>query len=173
MRAFFSQNATMEIMDFSLRCDAILISFLVQSLLDSLIIGVVNAIFMLICRMQYIGLVSVVVAVTNLIPNFGPIIGAVVGGFVLFLVNPLHALMFVAFCMVLQFADGYILKPKLFSNSLGVSGLLILVASIVLGNMFGIVGMVLSIPAAAILSFIYNDYLLPRQEQRRTRNDES
>lgn len=173
VRAFFSQNATMEIMDFSLRCDAILISFLVQSLLDSLIIGVVNAIFMLICRMQYIGLVSVVVAVTNLIPNFGPIIGAVVGGFVLFLVNPLHALMFVAFCMVLQFADGYILKPKLFSNSLGVSGLLILVASIVLGNMFGIVGMVLSIPAAAILSFIYNDYLLPRQEQRRTRNDES
>ena len=173
VRAFFSQNATMEIMDFSLRCDAILISFLVQSLLDSLIIGVVNAIFMLICRMQYIGLVSVVVAVTNLIPNFGPIIGAVVGGFVLFLVNPLHALMFVAFCMVLQFADGYILKPKLFSNSLGVSGLLILVASIVLGNMFGIVGMVLSIPAAAILSFIYNDYLLPRQEQRRTRNDQA
>ena len=173
VRAFFSQNATMGIMDFSLRCDAILINFLVQSLLDSLIIGVVNAIFMLICRMQYIGLVSVVVAVTNLIPNFGPIIGAVVGGFVLFLVNPLHALMFVAFCMVLQFADGYILKPKLFSNSLGVSGLLILVASIVLGNMFGIVGMVLSIPAAAILSFIYNDYLLPRQEQRRTRNDES
>ena len=173
VRAFFSQNATMGIMDFSLRCDAILISFLVQSLLDSLIIGVVNAIFMLICRMQYVGLVSVVVAVTNLIPNFGPIIGAVVGGFVLFLVNPLHALMFVAFCMVLQFADGYILKPKLFSNSLGVSGLLILVASIVLGNMFGIVGMVLSIPAAAILSFIYNDYLLPRQEQRRTRNDES
>ena len=46
-------------------------------------------------------------------------------------------------------------------------------ASIVLGNMFGIVGMVLSIPAAAILSFIYNDYLLPRQEQRRTRNDEA
>ena len=173
VRAIFSQKATMEIMDFSLRCDTILVSFLVQSLLDSLIIGVVNAIFMLVCRMQYIGLVSVVVAVTNLIPNFGPIIGAVVGGFVLFLVNPLHALMFVAFCAVLQFADGYILKPKLFSSSLGVSGLLILVASIVLGNMFGIVGMVLSIPAAAILSFIYNDYLLPRQEQRRSRSDQS
>ena len=142
-------------------------SFLGQSLLDSLIVGTVNAIFMLICRMQSVGLVSAVVAVTNLIPNFGPIIGAVVGGFVLFLVNPLHALMFVIFCVLLQFVDAYILKPKLFSSSLGVSGLLILVASIVLGNMFGIVGMLLSIPAAAILSFIYNDYLLPRQEQRR------
>ena len=170
VRAVFSQKTMMEIMDFSLRCDAILISFLGQSLLDSLIIGVANAIFMLICRMQYVGLVSVVVAVTNLIPNFGPIIGAVVGGFVLFLVNPLHALMFVIFCAVLQFADGYILKPKLFSSSLGVSGLLILVASIVLGNMFGVLGMLLSIPAAAILSFIYNDYLLPRQEQRRAQN---
>ena len=55
-----------------------------------------------------------------------------------------------------------------FSSSLGVSGLLILVASIVLGNMFGILGMLLSIPAAAILSFIYNEYLLPRQEKYQT-----
>lgn len=166
VRAIFSQKTMMRIMDFSLRCDTILISFLVQSLLDSLIIGVANAIFMLICRMQYVGLVSVVVAVTNLIPNFGPVIGAVIGGFVLFLVKPLDALIFVIFCVVLQFVDGYILKPKLFSSSLGVSGLLILIASIVLGNMFGVLGMLLSIPAAAILSFIYNDYLLPRQEQR-------
>ncbi len=173
VRAVFSQKTTMEIMDFSLRCDTILMSFIGQSLLDSLIVGTVNAVYMLIFRMQYVGLVSVVVAVTNLIPNFGPIIGAVVGGFVLFLVNPLHALMFVIFCVLLQFIDAYILKPKLFSSSLGVSGLLILVASIVLGNMFGILGMLLSIPAAAILSFIYNDYLLPRQEQRRTRNDQA
>ena len=166
VRAIFSKEATTDIMDFSLRCDTILKSFLGQSLLDSLIIGIVNAVFMLVCRMQYVGLVSVVVAVTNLIPNFGPIIGAVIGGFVLVLVNPVHALMFLGFFCVLQFADAYILKPKLFSSSLGVSGLLILVASIVLGNMFGIIGMLLSIPVAAILSFIYHDYLLPRQEKR-------
>ena len=117
--------------------------------------------------MQYVGLVSVIVAVTNLIPNFGPIIGAVIGGFILVLVNPLHALMFVVFCIVLQFVDGYILKPKLFSGSLGVSGLLILIAGIVLGNLFGVLGMLLSIPAAAILSFIYHDYFLPNAEKRR------
>ena len=166
IRAVFSKDATVAIMDFSLRCDTILMSFLGQSLLDSAIVGVINALFMLVCRMQYIGLVSVVVGVTNLIPNFGPVIGAVIGGFVLLLVNPVHALMFLAFCVVLQFGDAYILEPKLFSSSLGVSGLLILVASIVLGNMFGVIGMVLSIPAAAILSFIYNDYLLPKQEKR-------
>jgi predicted PurR-regulated permease PerM len=117
--------------------------------------------------MDYVGLVSVVVAVTNLIPNFGPIIGMVIGGFVLLLVNPLHAVMFVVFSIALQFVDGYILKPKLFSGTLGVSGLLILVASIVLGNMFGVWGMILSVPIAAILSFVWRDYVMPRREKKR------
>ena len=172
VRAVLSRERTEGLIDFTLRCDTILMSFLWQSLLESVIVGIANAAFMLVCGMQYVGLVSVVVAITNLIPNFGPIIGGVIGGFVLLLVNPMHAVMFVVFCFVLQFVDGYILKPKLFSNSLGVSGLVILVASIVLGNMFGIIGMILSIPVAAILSFIYNDYLLPRQEELRRMQDE-
>lgn len=167
VRTFFDQKRTFAFIDFCLHCDTILISYLTQTLLDSLIVGAVNAAFMLLCGMQYIGLVSVVVAVTNLIPNFGPVIGAVIGGFVLFLVNPLHALMFLIFTVLLQFADAYILKPKLFASSLGVSGLLILVASIVLGNMFGVIGMLLAIPIAAILSFIYRDYILPAHEKRR------
>lgn len=169
VRAILNREKTASIMDFSLRCDTILMSFLGQSLLESLIVGIVNAIFMLVCGMQYVGLISVVVAVSNLIPNFGPIIGAVIGGFVLVLVNPLHALMFVVFCVVLQFLDGYILKPKLFSDSLGVSGLVILIASIVLGDQLGILGMLLSIPIAAIISFVYQDYFLPRQEKRHSK----
>ena len=169
LRSILPDGRTEGFMDFSLRCDSILMSYLGQTLLDALIVGILNAVFMLICGMDYIGLVTVVVAVTNLIPNFGPIIGAVIGGFVLLLVNPLHALMFLVFTVALQFVDAYILKPKLFSGSLGVSGLLILIASIVLGNMFGVWGMVLSVPIAAILSFIYRDYLLPRQEKRRTK----
>ena len=166
VRALFSIETTENIMDFVLRCDVILVSFISQSLIDALIIGAANAIFMLVCRLPYIGLVSVVVAVTNLVPNFGPIIGAIIGGFILLLVNPTGALIFLAFCVVLQFCDAYIIKPKLFSNSLGVSGLLILVSTIVLGNMFGILGILLAIPVAAILSFLYRDYFLPRQEAR-------
>ena len=172
IRALNSQKTVEKIADFTLRCDTILMSYLGQTLLDSLIIGIINAVFMLLCRMQYVGLISVIVAVTNLVPNFGPIIGAVVGGFILLLVNPFHALLFIGFCLILQFFDAYILKPKLFSNSLGVSGLLILVASLVLGNMFGILGMLLAIPASAILSFIYSDYFLPNQELRRKQADE-
>ena len=170
LRSLLPHGKIEEFMDFTLRCDCILMSYLGQTLLDALIIGILNTIYMLIFRMEYIGLVSVVVAVTNLIPNFGPIIGAVIGGFVLLLVNPLHAVMFLGFTIILQFADAYILKPKLFSGSLGVSGLLILIASIVLGNMFGVWGMVLSVPIAAILSFIYRDYLLPKQEKWRAQS---
>ena len=152
---------------FFTRCDKILSQYIVYSLLDALIVGVANAIFMACVGMQYVGLVSLVVAVTNLIPTFGPIIGYVVGGFVLLLVNPMHALLFLIFAFILQFLDGYVIKPKLFGNSLGVSGLLILAAVIVFGNMFGIVGMLFAIPVAAILDFIYREAFLPALEKKR------
>ncbi len=167
MSLTMSQGVYEAVLDFVLRCDTILVSYIVQSLFESLIVGVACAIFMAFMRMSYIGLISVVVAVTNLIPNFGPVIGGVIGAFILLLVNPLHALIFIGFCVVLQFVDGYILKPRLFSNSLGVSGVVILTATIVLGNMFGLIGILLSIPAAAVLHFAYNDYFIPWRKRRK------
>ena len=156
---------------FVVRCDGILVRYLVFSLLDALIVGAANAVFMLCLGMPYIGLVSMVVALTNLIPTFGPIIGCVIGGFILLLVNPWFALEFVAFTLFVQFLDGYVIKPKLFGNSLGVSGLLILLAVIVCGNMFGIVGMLLAIPLAAILDILYKEEFLPALERRRKKKD--
>ncbi len=162
-----SQDAYEAVLDFVLRCDTILVSYIVQSLLESLIVGIACAILMAFMRMSYIGLISVVVAVTNLIPNFGPVIGGVIGAFILLLVNPLHALIFIGLCVVLQVVDGYVLRPKLFSNSLGVSGVVILAATIVLGNMFGIIGILLAIPVAAVLHFVYNDYFIPWRKSRK------
>ena len=147
-------NASMVFLDFVLRCDTILVSYITQTFMDALIIGSVNAIFMAICRMPYIGLISVVVGVTNLVPNFGPAIGAVTVAFILLLAGPGNTVLFLIFCLLLQGVDAYILKPKLFSSALGVSGVSILISTIVLGNMFGIWGVLLSIPVAAILSFI-------------------
>lgn len=166
VRAIAGQKRLEEISTFAVRCDGIVTRYIVFSLLDAMIVGCANAIFMTVAGMQYVGLVSVAVAATNLLPTFGPVIGAVIGGFVLLLVNPIHALIFVAFTVVLQFFDGYIIKPKLFGNSLGVSGVLILAAVLVFGNMFGIVGVLLSIPMAAILDFLYRDYFLPMLERR-------
>lgn len=167
MHAVLPEKPYQSTVSYLKRCDKILVDYIVFSLLDSIIVGVVNAVFMTIAGMEYVGLISLIVAVTNLIPNFGPIIGGAFGAFILFLVNPLDALLFIIFTCVLQFLDGYIIKPKLFGNKLGVSGLLILASVIVCGNIWGITGILLAIPIAAILDFTFRDVILPALERRR------
>ena len=151
-------------------CHRILTHYITYTLLDAVIIGVANMLLMVCFGMQYTGLISLVVAVTNLVPTFGPLIGGAIGGFILLLVNPLHALIFIIFTVVLQFLDAYFIKPKLFGDSLGVSGLLILIAVIVCGSMFGVIGILLAIPLAAILQFVYIDELLPLVRKRAESN---
>lgn len=160
-RAAMSKAHFEHVRNFLHRCDSILSRYITFTLLDALIIGIANLIFMAIMGMQYAGLVSVVVGVTNVVPTFGPVIGAVIGGFVLLLVKPMHALIFLIFTFVLQALDGYVIKPRLFGNSLGVSGLLILISIVVGGNIFGVVGILLAIPFAAILDFVYKEAFLP------------
>ena len=151
------------------RCDQILNRYVVYNLLDAVVIGCVNALFMAICGMPYVGLVSFFVAVTNLIPTFGPIIGAAIGALVLSLVKLRYAIIFLIFTVLLQICDGYLIKPKLFGNSLGVSSLWILVGVVVGGRMFGAAGVLLAIPAVAILDILYKDYVLPRLDARERR----
>ncbi len=148
------------------RCHGILKRYIVFTLLDSLIVGVTNAIFMAIVGMPYIGLVSFVVAIANLIPTFGPVVGGFIGSFVVLMVNPWQAFAFLIFTFVLQTVDGYVLKPKLFGDSLGVSGLWILVGVIVGGRAFGMIGILLAIPGVAMLDFLYREYFLPWLETR-------
>ena len=162
LETILPENARLGFLDFILRCDTILTTYIAQTLLDALVIGVSNAVFMLVCRMPYVGLISVIVGVTNLIPNFGPAIGAAIGAFILLLADPKNAVLFLVFCLLLQSVDAYILKPKLFSGALGVSGLTILISTIVLGSMFGVTGVLLAIPTAAIISFVYHEYYLKR-----------
>ena len=154
-----------------MKCNYIRVRYFVLSLIDAVMVVGATAVFMAIARMDYVGLIAVVCGVTNLIPSFGPIIGGAIGGFILLLVNPWHALIFLAFTGVLQTLDGYVIKPKLFGDSLGVSGLLILVAIIVFGNIFGVVGILLAIPMAAILDFSYEEGILPYLEARRKKLD--
>ena len=155
------------------RCDKILVDYIVSSLLDAIIIGVTNAVFMAVMGMEYIGLISVVVGVTNLIPTFGPIVGGAVGAFIHLLVKPVHALIFIIFTFVLQFIDPYFIKPKLFGNTLGVSGLLILISVLVCGRMFGVPGILFAIPIAAIIDFVYKEGILVALESRKAKRKEA
>ena len=136
------------------KADAILLNYIRGNLIEAFIVGLTNGILMMIFRMPYILLVSVVVGVTNLAPTFGPIVGAVIGALFLLLESPLYALIFLIFTVVIQIIDGYILKPKMFGDSFGVSSLLILISIILGGRIMGVAGILLAIPVAAILQFI-------------------
>ncbi|MBQ6550739.1 MAG: AI-2E family transporter [Lachnospiraceae bacterium] len=156
---------------FITRCDEILSRYIVFNVIDCLIVGLLNAAFMLICGMPYVGLVSFTIALANLIPTFGPIIGAAIGVFLLLLVKPWFAFLFLIFTVVLQIVDAYIIKPKLFESSLGVSGLWIMIGVIIGGRIFGILGILLAVPGIAILDYVYREIFLPRLERRREAKD--
>ncbi|MCR5303241.1 MAG: AI-2E family transporter [Lachnospiraceae bacterium] len=148
-------------------CNKILIRFIIYDLLDGLIVGVANYIFMSFSHLPYSALISVVVGVTNMAPTFGPVAGGVIGSIILVFVNHWYAVWFIIFTVVLQTLDGYIIKPKLFGNSLGVPSIAILISIILCGNLMGVWGVLLGIPIAAILDYLYHDYILPRLEKNR------
>ena len=167
LRAVCGHSRYDRLMVFLNKCHGIFNRYIVFNLIDCLIIGIANFIFMTVLGMEYAGMISVIVALTNLIPTFGPIVGGVLGAFILLMVRPFHALLFLAFTVGLQFLDGYVIKPRLFGNTLGVSGLFILIGVVVGGNMFGILGILLAIPVVAIIDLIYSSYLMPWLEGRR------
>ncbi|MBQ1598217.1 MAG: AI-2E family transporter [Lachnospiraceae bacterium] len=146
------------------RINVIFSKYIVCEVIDSLIVGSANAIFMLIARMPYVALISVVVGVTNLAPTFGPIVGALIGAFILILVKPFAVIPFFLFTIVIQTVDGYVIKPKFYGSALSVPSVWVLVAIIVLGRMFGVAGILLAIPIAAIITYMVRD-LLEKQDE--------
>lgn len=149
------------------RCHKILITFIGCDLLDAIIVGIVNAIIMNAFKMPFIPLVSVIVGITNLIPTFGPFIGAALGSVVLLFSSPKEVAIFLGFTLVLQIIDGYILKPRLFGSVLGVAPVWVLITLIIGGKLFGTVGILLAIPFAAIFTVIYNEQIIPALEKSR------
>lgn len=145
--------------------DEIFLNYIKGNLIEAFIVGSVNCLFMFAFGMPYILLVSIIVGITNLAPTFGPIVGAALGALFLFIENPVYALIFLIFTLVLQTVDGYIIKPKFFGGSLGVSSLLILVMIIVGGRLFGVVGILLAIPYSAVLSILANKFWVRYKEK--------
>ncbi len=171
MQLMFSEAHYTNFIEVGNRFNTIFAKYIGCELIDALIVGIVNYIFMLITGMPYAILVSVAVGTANLVPTFGPVVGAVIGGLILLLASPATALWFLIFTFVLQTIDGYWLKPRLFGDALNVPGVLIIIAIIIIGRMFGIVGIFLSIPIAAILVYIVNNFAIPRLAARKKRLD--
>lgn len=171
LQATLSVNVYPAVIDLLGRCHNILIRYIVYDLLDGVIIGISNAIFMKVTGMPYVVLLSVVVGVANLVPTFGPFVGGAIGAIILVLVNPWYALWFLIFTLLMQMVDGYILKPKLFGDSLGVPAVWVLVSIIFFGRIFGFLGVIISIPLAAILTYMYRSWVMIKLEKRRDSNE--
>ena len=129
--------------------------FIVGKIIDSSIIGVMCYIGLRIFNFHYPLLISVIIGMFNLIPFFGPIIGAIPTAFLLLIINPMEALGFIVFLIVLQQFDGNILGPKILGETVGISGFWIMISVIIGGGLFGVPGMLLGVPFfAAIYTLI-------------------
>lgn len=129
----------------------VFVGFINGKLIDSAIIGVLCFVLCLIFRIPYPMLVSVVVGVTNIIPFFGPLIGAIPCLLILVIVDPWAALRFLVMVIALQQFDGNILGPKILGDRTGLSAIWVLVAIVVGGGLFGFPGMILGVPTFAVL----------------------
>lgn len=125
--------------------------FIVGKIIDSIIIGIINYFFMVIIHMPYALLISVVVGVTNVIPFFGPFIGAIPSIVLLLLVSPFTALQFAVWILVLQQVDGNIIGPKILGQTTGLPSFWVLFSILLFGGLFGIVGMIIAVPTWAII----------------------
>ena len=129
----------------------VFMGFLSGKILDSLIVGIICFISCSILRIPYALLVSVVVGVTNIIPFFGPFIGAIPSAFIILTESPLKALVFLLFIVVLQQFDGNILGPKILGNRVGINGFWVMFSIILGAGLFGFAGMLLGIPVFVVI----------------------
>ena len=125
--------------------------FINGKILDSAIIGVLCYIACLIFKFPSALLVSVIIGVTNVIPFFGPFIGAIPATLLILIQNPIKALWFILFVLVLQQVDGNIIGPKILGNTTGLSSFWVLFAILLFGGLWGFVGMIIGVPLFAVI----------------------
>ena len=140
--------------------------FISGKLLDSLIIFLISVVVLNIMNMPYAMLVSVIIGVTNIIPFFGPFIGAIPSFIIILINSPIQSLYFLIFVLALQQFDGNILGPKILGNSTGLPSFWVLFAILLFGGLFGFIGMLIGVPVFAVLTHIFKDILNRRLKQQ-------
>ena len=133
--------------------------FITGKIVDSIIIGLICFIGLTIMGMPYATMISVLIGVTNIIPFFGPLIGAVPSTILILLIEPKKCIIFIIFIIVLQQFDGNILGPKILGDSTGLPGFWVLISLLVFGGMFGFGGMVFAVPTSALIYSFFRTFV--------------
>lgn len=149
--AVFSNKGKRRFYRYVRLCDRTFGGFFIGKIIDSLIIGVITLIVLLIFRMPVPLLLSTIVCITNVVPVFGPIIGAIPCFFLIFIVSPTKALIFLVLILLIQQLDGNVIGPKILGNTTGISTLGVIISIIIMGDFFGIVGMIVGVPLFALI----------------------
>ncbi len=147
-------------------CNAIFSAFLISKAVDSLIIGCLCCIIMWIIGLPYAVLLSVIVGVTNMIPYFGPFIGAVPGVLIYLCLKPTDAIIFAIMILILQQFDGLVLGPRLLGQSTGLNPIWVIFAITVGGAYFGVIGMFIGVPVVAVIAYLLNKLIKYRLKDR-------
>ncbi|MBR4022750.1 MAG: AI-2E family transporter [Ruminococcus sp.] len=155
--AYSKKENSYKIINFASTANSKFISFLSGKALDSFIIGMICFIAMTVLKLPYAVLISVIVGITNMIPFFGPFIGAIPSGVLILLSHPNKTIVFVIMILVLQQIDGNIIGPKILGNQLGVNAFWILFSILIGGGFFGFAGMILAVPCFAVIYPIFRD----------------
>lgn len=158
--AVFSEKSRNNILKIASKTNETLIRFFTSKALDSLIIGIIAFIALEFMGFQnYAVLLSIIIGVTNMIPFFGPIIGAIPCSLLILLTSPEKTVLFIIFIFLLQQFDGNILGPKILGNSLGLSPFWIMFAIFVGGGLFGFIGMLVFVPIFAVIYSVIKELI--------------
>ena len=158
MFAFFPRRVAQATLNLTHDSNAIFCGFISGKILDSAIIGVLCFIGCSVLQMPYTVLVSFIVGVTNVIPYFGPFIGAIPSIFIIMIADPLKSLVFAVFVLILQQLDGNIIGPKILGDSTGLSAFWVIFAVTFFGGLFGFVGMLIGVPTFAVIYALVRNF---------------
>ncbi|ACD24222.1 AI-2E family transporter [Clostridium botulinum] len=155
--AIFFKNAAEKIIEITHRSNDTFGKFLMGKILDSFIIGILTFVILTIFRIPYAILISVIVGITNIIPFFGPFIGAIPSVIIILFVSPIKALWFLLIILVIQQIDGNIIGPKILGDSIGISAFWILFSILFAGKFLGLIGMIIGVPLFAVVYSIIKE----------------
>lgn len=164
--ALFRPSHANMILHLTIKSNEIFGGFIIGKIIDSAIIGVLCFICLSILKMPYTLLVSVIVGVTNVIPFFGPYIGAIPSAILIMLSDPKMGVYFIIFILILQQLDGNIIGPKILGNSTGLSAFWVVFSILLGGGLFGFVGMILGVPTFAVIYYIVKMLIDQRLEEK-------
>ena len=163
----FSPHHGNTIMEVLRKANDIFYGFIIGKIIDSFIIGIICYVVMCLIGMPYAVLTSVIIGVTNIIPVFGPYIGAIPTVIIIFLTDPWMGIYFLIFVLILQQIDGNLIGPKILGDSTGISSFWVVLAIVVGGSLFGFMGMLLGVPTLALIYYLIgrlSNFLLRKRQ---------